>query len=292
MARMTTFTFAHLTDPHLTSLAGYRPGLNKRLLGYLSWRHRRRHIHRLDVLDAVTDDALASNPDHVAVTGDLVHIGLAHEHAAAAVWLRRLGDAGRVSLAPGNHDYYAADSSIGVDASWGPWLPEAAAWPHVQVKGPFAFIAANSGTPTPAGFATGALDAAQETRLAGVLEQHRHLLRVLLIHHSPLPESHPPRKALQTAASLRALIARHGCELVLHGHAHRPLFGAVETPTGTAVVVGAPSASVCDARPDRAGGHNLFRYDGGGSLQLTRRTWTATGMITREEHVLALPRRP
>jgi len=289
---MTTFTFAHLTDPHLTSLAGYRPGLNKRLLGYLSWRHRRRHIHRLDVLDAVTADALASNPDHVAVTGDLVHVGLAREHAAAAAWLRRLGEAGRVSLAPGNHDFYAADSAASVNASWQPWLPVAAAWPHVHVRGPFAFIAANSGTPSPAGFATGALDADQERHLTSALVQHRHLLRVLLIHHSPLPESHPPRKALRTADALRALIARHGCELVLHGHAHRPLFGTVETPDGAAVVVGAPSASVCDPRPDRAGGHHVYRYDGGPSLHLTRRIWTATGMVTREEHVLGLPRRP
>jgi 3',5'-cyclic AMP phosphodiesterase CpdA len=292
MAGMTSFTFAHLTDPHLTSLAGFRPGLDKRLLGFLSWRQRRRHIHRRDILDAVTADALAAAPDHVAVTGDLVHIGLPREHDEAVPWLRRLGDSERVSLAPGNHDFYAADSAASTRRAWQPWLPEADAWPRVRRCGPFAFIAVNSGTPTGPAFAAGAIDGSQASRLADALVTHADRLRVLLIHHSPLAGSHPPRKALRHAGHLRTLLARHGCELVLHGHAHRALFGEVPTPDGPASVIGAPSASASHPDPDRAAGCHVFRYDGGSTLVLTRRAWTPQGMVTREEHVLVLPRRP
>ena len=53
-----THRFVQLSDPHLTSLDGVMPNqlLNKRLLGYLSWRRRRRFEHRLEVLDALLDD--------------------------------------------------------------------------------------------------------------------------------------------------------------------------------------------------------------------------------------------
>ena len=48
------FSFAQLSDPHLTSLeqVRWRQLLNKRLFGYLSWRRKRRHEHRSEVLDA------------------------------------------------------------------------------------------------------------------------------------------------------------------------------------------------------------------------------------------------
>ena len=44
--------FAQISDPHLSSLEGVRPGdlLNKRALGYLSWRRKRRFEHRPEVL--------------------------------------------------------------------------------------------------------------------------------------------------------------------------------------------------------------------------------------------------
>ena len=113
------FTLAHLSDPHLTSLVGVHPGdlTNKRILGYLSWRRRRRRVHRVETLAAVVADMRAFAPDHVAVTGDLTHVGLPEECATAAAWLRDLGPADRVSLVPGNHDRYVAadfDRTVGL----------------------------------------------------------------------------------------------------------------------------------------------------------------------------------
>jgi len=54
----TEFTLAHLSDLHLSSLDGVKPRelLSKRMLGYVSWRLRRRHEHRADVLDALRAD--------------------------------------------------------------------------------------------------------------------------------------------------------------------------------------------------------------------------------------------
>ena len=56
--------FAHLSDPHLTTLLGVRWNqlLNKRVLGYLSWWHKRRKEHCSEVLDALLRDLEQTHP--------------------------------------------------------------------------------------------------------------------------------------------------------------------------------------------------------------------------------------
>ena len=78
--------------------------LNKRALGYLSWRRKRRFEHRREVLDALQRDLNLEQVDQLLVTGDLTHIGLPSEFEQARDWLRQLGDASKVALVPGNHD--------------------------------------------------------------------------------------------------------------------------------------------------------------------------------------------
>src|SRR6266436_4465831 len=75
------FVLAHLSDPHLGPLPqpGVRELASKRLFGYINWRRSRRRLHRRDALDAVTRDLLGRQPDHVAITGDLVNIALPAE---------------------------------------------------------------------------------------------------------------------------------------------------------------------------------------------------------------------
>ena len=79
----------HLTDPHLSQLDDQRfwALTGKRRLGYLSWMRRRRHRHRRDILARIAAGARAEGPDLVAVTGDLVQLGLAGEIDEAAQWL-------------------------------------------------------------------------------------------------------------------------------------------------------------------------------------------------------------
>lgn len=72
------FVLAHFSDPHLSTLAGVitlRHLLNKRLLGFLSWYRRRRHIHSPRILDALLADLADTAPDHIVVTGDLTNWG-------------------------------------------------------------------------------------------------------------------------------------------------------------------------------------------------------------------------
>jgi 3',5'-cyclic AMP phosphodiesterase CpdA len=102
------FVLAHISDPHLGPLprGRWRELAGKRALGFLNYQLRRRHEHKMEVLDELLADLHAQKPDHIAVTGDLVNLALPDEFPAAAAFLARVGPPDRVSFVPGNHDAY------------------------------------------------------------------------------------------------------------------------------------------------------------------------------------------
>ena len=268
------FRLAPLSDPHVPPMPRPRIGelMNKRLLGYLSWQHRRKGIHRADVLERLTENLKSKQPDHVVVTGDLVNISLPGEFETAADWLRRLGTPDRVTVVPGNHDAYVALPFLRSWHHWASYMSSEASgeaagnpereptgfgdFPLVRRRGPVALVGTSSALPTGPGMATGKLGAAQ----VGELERQLGLLgreglfRVVLVHHPPLDETTKRRKRLLDSAEFRAVLGRVGAELVLHGHDHRFLEAEIDGDKGPVPVFGVPSAS---ARPysDRPGAH-------------------------------------
>ena len=168
------FCLGHLSDLHATSVIVDDPIqlLNKRFFGWLSWRVRRRKVHRAAVVDALIADLKEVAPDHIAVTGDLTNISLDREFAAARVWLEKLGSPRDVSIVPGNHDAYV---DVPASASWNLWseywLSDAAdsgpgvppdsdpreRFPTLRVRGPLAVVGLCSALPTRLFDATGTL---------------------------------------------------------------------------------------------------------------------------------------
>jgi 3',5'-cyclic AMP phosphodiesterase CpdA len=262
-------TFAHLSDPHLSTPAPVRLGdlLGKRALGYLSWRLHRRHRHRPEVLDALAADLHAARADHVVVTGDLTHLGLAHEIEQARRWLGTLGPAPAVSVVPGNHDVYARGAGAHGLAGWAPYLVSddggPPAFPSVRVRGPAVFVGLSSARPSAPFLAVGEVGARQLARLATVLADGRRQgrARVVLLHHPPLAGTTSWRKRLVDGARLRAVLETEGVELVLHGHTHRASIDTLATATGPAPVVGVPSASSTGPGPGRLARYNVYRLE-------------------------------
>ena len=284
-------TFAHVTDAHLTSPdpSGIHELLNKRILGALSWRRRRRHVHRPEVLDALVADLRREAPDHIAITGDLTQIGLPGECAAARAWLDELAPPSAVSLVPGNHDRYARADWSRTVGLWAPFMspdPERPPapdrdpedrFPFLRIRGPVAFIGVSSSVVTPWLMATGSVGAVQRARLDDMLEAtgRRALFRVILIHHPPVPGADKWRKRLTDAGELAALIRRRGAELVLHGHTHRLARNWLDGPEGRRVpVIGLSSASALDDEPGREARYALWTVtagSGGHDLHLRTR---------------------
>lgn len=266
------FLLAHLSDLHATrpEPAGVGELFGKRGLSWLSWRTRRRESGRAQVLEAVLRDLESYAPTHVAVTGDLTHLGLAGELVQAESWLRRIGPPERVSVVPGNHDALVGPAGIRTGL-WKEYtgsrhavecghLAGPSELPALRTAGPVVFVGLSSARPTPPLLATGKLGA---TQLAGLEAALRSLgeagwIRVVLVHHPPTPGG-SPRRRLTDAAALRRILAQTGAELVLHGHTHRAVFATVPGPQGPIPVVGAPSASApAPHDPARRAGYHLF----------------------------------
>jgi 3',5'-cyclic AMP phosphodiesterase CpdA len=248
------FTLAHLSDLHLP-LPGaprWRDLVGKRILGYLSYRLKRKMVHDGAVLAALVDDLHRHAPDHVAITGDLTNIGLPEEFANTAQWLHALGTSEALTVIPGNHDAYVALPWRESLERWSPFMsdPEApirdaGGFPFVRRRGEVALIGVSTACPSPLHRATGRIGAGQLARLARQLEQlgAQGLFRIVLIHHPPIAGMMSQRKRLTDDAAFRALIERVGAELILHGHHHRFTLEALATPWGKAPVIGVPSGS-------------------------------------------------
>lgn len=253
--------FAHLTDPHFTEprFTNWREICNKRALSVLSWRLNRRHKYKREVFETLLRDA-AGRTDLFAITGDLTQAGLTSECEQARAWLAGFAGANRLCLIPGNHDStYLGGPAACWEAMWHEWMGEDSGFPFVRIYEPLAFIGLSSAVPTAPLLASGRLGSPQLERLPHVLRRCREqgLCRVLLVHHCPAPSVDSPRRGLLDAEPLRAIIAKEGVELVLHGHNHRWMRHELEGPDVAVPVLCAPSAASLGT-PDgryRAGYH-------------------------------------
>lgn len=280
------FRLAHLSDPHIGPLP--RPSLaelaGKRATGYLNWLAGRGNQHRMDVLDRLVREIAAAEPDHVAVTGDLINIGLAAEIEPARAFLQRLGAPDRVTLVPGNHDAYHLGTVAEMYRSWSPWLEgddagsedRRYAFPSLRIRGQVALIGLNSGVPTPPFMATGFLGQRQIDTLGDLLADmgRQGLARVVLIHHPPFDIG--AQKRLLDHAGVTAAIAKAGAEAVLHGHTHKGSLHNLPGAAGPIPVIGVPSASAAAGGRHEAAAWNLLTIDGepgAWRVEVERRGW-------------------
>jgi 3',5'-cyclic AMP phosphodiesterase CpdA len=266
------FLLAHLSDPHLAPLPPARLSelIGKRITGFIHWRRRRAAMHRPEVLARIVADLKAQKPDHIAVTGDLVNLALPGEYAPARAWLDALGSPADVTLVPGNHDAYVRSGVAASLTHWHDYMRGDAAtavppsFPFLRRRGPLALIGVSTSVPTPLFFATGRVGADQLQRLEKMLDDAARdgLYRVVLIHHPLTSKASHYHKRLTDGPRLRAVLARHGAELVVHGHNHRRQIVWLDGPNGRIPAIGVPSASEAPPGKHDPAGYNLYRIDG------------------------------
>ncbi len=275
-----TFRLAHLSDAHIGPLPvpRMRDLLGKRLTGYLNW-HRRSRIHNMDVLAKIVADIHAQTPDHVAMTGDILNIGLPAEFPFASAWLETLGASQEVSFVPGNHDAYVRSSLVHLERTFAPWTTadETAlkSYPYLRVRGDIALIGVNSGVPTAPLLASGKLGSEQRDRLEIALAETgaRGLMRVVMIHHPPHKTGATPGRGLSDARRFETLIAKHGAELIIHGHNHRHSVVHIAGPRGPVPVIGVASASAVPGTERHRAAWHMYEITRDGDR------WTVEGVI-------------
>jgi len=278
------FVLAHLSDPHIAcaSPVEKRDLLNKRLLGYLRWRLFRKKAHQAEILSILQEDLKSSKPDHIAVIGDLTHLGLPAEFKEARRWLRSLGTPAQVTIVPGNHDTYVRSDWNETFSQWLEYMVSDRPWrsgtrvsgfddlfPTLRVRGPIALIGVCSAHPSAPHLAIGTMGKAQSSRLETILKQTaaQGLFRIVAIHHPPLPGMESWRRRLTDADSLLELVKDCGAELILHGHVHQAVLQTLDTPSGRTMVVGATSASSAGLAAERRACYYLH------TLLATENSW-------------------
>jgi 3',5'-cyclic AMP phosphodiesterase CpdA len=260
------FTLAHLSDWHLASQPQFAELASKRGLGFVNWHRGRKYVHRPEVLDATIRDLKTNNPEHIAVTGDLVNLSLPDEYNRARGWLETLGPPHDVTVVPGNHDIYVRDVLQSPAKFWAEYMrgdDGIDRFPFLRRRGDVALIGLSTAVPTAPLLATGRLGKRQLARLLEVLDHTHGLFRVILIHHPPVTARKRHLRRLTDAADLRGVLADKGAELLLHGHDHSRAVVWLDGPKAKIPAVGVPSASARAPHGDEnAAGYNLFRIDG------------------------------
>lgn len=252
-----SFTLAHFSDVHLGPVTlgdVFGDFRLKRIIGGCSWAFRRKDLHLNAHANLLRDDVLAACVNHMCFTGDLVNIAAKAEFARGAAWLAQFGAPADVSMVPGNHDAYVPallETGLGLfrNNMQGDVASSENQFPFVRLRRNVAIIGLNSGVPQSLRKAGGMLGDFQLNSLAARLADlgSRGFYRAVMIHHPPLPGLAKPRKSLSDAAALQRVLEEHGAELVLHGHNHRCMVNQLKTKSGTAHIIGVPSASMADA---------------------------------------------
>jgi len=269
------FRLAHISDIHLGPLPSLslRELASKRITGYVNWQRSRRRLLVGNVLEMLLEDIESRQPDHLAITGDLMNLSTKAEITATRAWLEATGDPYDVSIIPGNHDAYVPGAYEKICKAWRPWMcgdeanvSEAGEkmFPYMRVRGPVALIGISTANATPPFLASGYFGRGQARRTANLLQQARDmgLFRVVMIHHPPLHDATAWHKRLIGIRRFAAAISVGGAELVLHGHTHEDTLHWLKTRRATVPVVGIPSASQGAGGRRPPAGHNLFVISG------------------------------
>jgi 3',5'-cyclic AMP phosphodiesterase CpdA len=266
-----TFVLAHLSDAHLGPLPRplKRELIGKRLTGYLNWVGGRKRFHDMQVLAHLVEDMKQQKPDHVAMTGDVLNIGLPGEFATASAWLGTLGASHDVSFVPGNHDAYTRGSMPYLLKTFAPWTSDdhgrSPAYPYLRRRGNVALIGLASGVPTLTFVASGKLGADQRHGLVRLLEETggQGLARIVMIHHPPNRGGAKPGRGLTDSAAFERIIAAHKVDLIIHGHNHRFSLDWLPSRSGPVPVVGVPSASAIPGSIRHRAAYHLYAINAG-----------------------------
>jgi 3',5'-cyclic AMP phosphodiesterase CpdA len=264
-----TLLLAHLSDAHIGPLPRphRRELLGKRITGYMNWQRGRSLTHSMDVLAAIVADIHAQKPDHIAMTGDILNIGLKAEFPFAAAWLETLGPPDKVSFVPGNHDAYTRGSMPHVASTFAKWTTSDATgesgFPYLRMRNGIALIGLSSGVPTAPFLASGRLGSKQRGRLDGLLADlaRQNLPRVIMVHHPPNRGGGGAGRSLTDRREFEEIVSRRGAHLVVHGHNHRMTISYIERNNARIPVVGVQSASASGGTRMHRAGYNLFRIE-------------------------------
>lgn len=279
----------HISDLHILAFDKPNPiqFLNKRIVGGVNLLLNRSKAHSPTVVARAIEKLDSLDVDHIVISGDLTNLALDSEFAAAREIVDTITDAPkRVSIVPGNHDYYTpgAASERRFEKHFRHLLtsdmPEYQldyGYPYCHLRGEVAIIGLNSCIATPWLFATGKVDPLELDQATALLKDERleDYFKVVVVHHPLMPDEHHSiqfnRRMINSKEVLRGL-READADLILHGHNH--YFSVLRVPKlsspGTTYICEAGSTSVDNIGedPSMAGKFNIYTIENGELLQV------------------------
>lgn len=259
--------FLHCSDLHLRYLQGtqLRELCNKRITGALNLVLSRSRAHSASLWESMLQKAQALAVDEIWVSGDLINLGMDREFEACARELQ--ASAMNYRIVPGNHDIYLSQGDPQAaferhfSSCFGKTLGEKGSFPYLADLGELALYGLNSSIGRPWFMADGRLGEAQLSLFEDSLRQSRALGKacVVMLHHPVTDQASRARRDLADRAELARILARHGADLVLHGHEHRHYRGKLDGPQGTKISVhGVASATSTLNEVERRAAFTLY----------------------------------
>ena len=289
----TRFRFAHLSDCHLGPLpkVSIRQLMGKRLTGWSNWHWGRNTKLNMHVQEAVLEDLKKERVDHIVCSGDICNLGLSAEWAGARNFLEELSKPEKVTFVPGNHDAYCPGSLEGLLEALGPYASKS--FPFVQIRESVAFVGLSTAVPTPPLCASGELGFEQLRSLKTILEQlaDKALIKVIVLHHPPLPSLGGWRRGLRDASELELLLKAFDIDLVLYGHNHYAYISFLDNQKNKIPLVGAPSAFMVSHQAKKIPGYHIIsiqmRENKSWEIYAETKFWTEKGIISKTPLLLS-----
>lgn len=271
------FRLAHISDIHLGPLPelSFTELASKRITGFVNWHRNRSRNLFPNTLQLLLDDIERRDPDHLALTGDLVNLAASREIEAIAQWLPQVGKPENVSVVPGNHDAYVPGAYERTTQAWYPymrgdnapleWTEDRHVFPYLRVRGNVAIIGCSTAVATPPFAASGYFGRRQARETVNLLRAagEAGLFRVVMIHHPPIRGATSFHKRMLGIRRFAATISSGGAELVMHGHTHLNTVHWLKSPGGQVPVVGIASASQGPGGHKPPAAYNVFEISGG-----------------------------
>lgn len=232
-----TFKIGHISDLHVWKMQNVRATdfLNKRLVGGANLLLKRNSSHSPAVIRKALERLNDLQVDHVCITGDMTNLALPSEFIAARDIVEEIPDSlSRVSVIPGNHDYYtrAAERRRFFETTFEPWLYSdlpayqlPSGYPFCHLKDGVAIVGLNSGISSAPMMAIGKVKPDELRAAAALLSDPavRSRFVVVMVHHPLLPTPFVKVQAtrhLVNASDVLRVLRESQVDLAIHGHNH------------------------------------------------------------------------
>lgn len=219
----------HIFEPSSIKLSGL---LSKRITGLFNLYTFRKNKYSFNVFQRLVDDIIDENPDHVICTGDISNLALDSEFEKAKNILQLIGGYRKLSVIPGNHDYYTAGAvrSRRFESYFFPYMfkhfsdLDVNLYPYIKEVGNVVIAGLCSAINTLPLLAYGRIDHKQIGKLIEQLSKPRYdnKFKILIFHHNLHKRNYVDDilDGLVNKKEIFNLIRELKPDMVLYGHDH------------------------------------------------------------------------